>query len=147
MSGLVMFVTDLFQNLFWITLFTSIAACLRYGDRPERIGISIMFIGSAMSAFATSSIDSRFQQVEVGIWVTDLIVLFAFGFMALTSKRFWPLWVTSFQLTAVTTHLADYLMPQTHASAYSIMQGFFFYPMVMAILLGCYGYQKSREPT
>ncbi len=118
---------------------------MRLGAQPERHGMAIMLAGSVLSVLATRASNVRFQGLELGILVVDLGVVIAFGALALVSTRFWPLWVTSFQLVALLTHLGAFLMPQTRPPAYAYMQGFFAYPMLIAILLGAYGYQKSLD--
>jgi hypothetical protein len=143
--GLPMSVSILLQFSFWLIVLAACAVVARLGAKPERHGMAIMLAGSVLSMIVARSATIRFKGVEIGIVAVDFAVMIAFLVMALKSTRFWPLWVTSFQLTALLTHFGAFLMPQTRAPAYAYMQGFFAYPMLMAILLGAYGHQKALD--
>jgi hypothetical protein len=129
----------------WIALGAIILVVLMRGGKPERIGISLIVIGSVLSVIFASDLGLRFRRTETSIFAIDLIMLVAFVALALSSNRFWPLWVASFQAITVLTHFAVAVLPNSVPKGYSILQGFWVFPMFGAILLGTYGYQKALK--
>lgn len=139
--------------LFYWTLLTlcSAYAFIR-GGSPERIGMAILVVGSILStAFATANYALRFQQMEVGIFLVDVVGLFAFVALALRADRFWPLWVAGFHLVGVATHAAMAASPDVVPRAYAMGQAFWGYPMLAAMVAGTWRHRKrlalhGRDP-
>jgi hypothetical protein len=129
----------------WLSLLASLGYAITFGGKPERIGIGIVALGSVTSMALVPDPGSSFSALELWMFGTDLAVLVAFVCLSLSSTRFWPLWVTSFQAITVFTHLAALFTPESLPAAYSILQGFWVYPMFVAILMGAYGHQKARR--
>jgi hypothetical protein len=129
----------------WAILCVVVLIGLVRGGKPERIGISLVVIGSILSMIFASSLGARFRSVEPWIMGIDIAVLIAFVVLALVTTRYWPMWVASFQAITVLTHLAEAALPNAVPRGYSLLQGFWVYPMFVAILLGAYGHQKARK--
>jgi hypothetical protein len=129
----------------WAILCVVVLIGLVRGGKPERIGISLVVIGSILSMIFASSLGARFRSVEPWIMGIDIAVLIAFVVLALVTTRYWPMWVASFQAITVLTHLAEVALPNAVPRGYSLLQGFWVYPMFVAILLGAYGHQKARK--
>jgi hypothetical protein len=129
----------------WAILCVVVLIGLVRGGKPERIGISLVVIGSILSMIFASSLGARFRSVEPWILGIDIAVLIAFVILALGTTRYWPMWVASFQAITVLTHLAEVALPNAVPRGYSLLQGFWVYPMFVAILLGAYGHQKARK--
>jgi hypothetical protein len=124
-----------------------VASCLfaaRYGGRAERQGAAIMFVGSMLTWLVEQPqiFDWRFSRG--GLLALDIVILIAFFALAQSSNRFWPLWATACHLIAVTTHLVILLEPDRVLQAYAILQGFWAYPMLLAIVIGT-GSQRRRQ--
>lgn len=133
----------LINQLFYLIVL--IAACSYAGWRggwPERAGAAIMVIGSVLTVIAANSFYPGWNSPEAGIFVVDLLVLAAFGNLALSSDRYWPLWVTSFHLIAVTIHLASLADRSVAALAYASAQEFWAYPMLAGIAVGTWNYRR-----
>lgn len=139
-----MWIAYALELFFWaiLVLFTYVA--LRYGGKPERVGWAIIFIGSIASALIVSDSTHRFRHTEYWMMFADSAILVALLLQTARSRRFWPEWVSSFQAITVMTHFANFFAPATLPTAYSIMQGFWVYPMMISIMLGAYGHQRSR---
>jgi hypothetical protein len=134
-----MLVAYLIVIIYYTMLFVTMGLACLWGKRPEYIGAAVMVFGSIFSALATSARSVRFRSMEVGVFTVDLIMLLLFGWLALTSKRFWPIWVTGFHLCAILTHITVLLMPESLPLAYYHLQGKFAYLMCGSILMGAYG--------
>lgn len=128
---------------FWFVLLAVSTLAFMYGGYPERAGTGIIIIGSVATAFLGLGSIIHVQQFELGVLFTDSIVLLALVLLTLRSVRYWPLWATSFHAITVMTHVAALLSPQSVPRAYLVLQGFWIYPMFIAILLGIYGHRQS----
>jgi hypothetical protein len=106
----------------WIAFGAIILVVLMRGGKPERIGISLIMIGSLLSVLFASDLGLRFHRIETSIFAIDLIMLVAFVALALSSNRFWPVWAASFQAITVLTHFAVAVLPNAVPKGYSILQ-------------------------
>jgi hypothetical protein len=145
MLGPAMDIWTLLQLGYWTVLGAVFLIVLIFGGIPERIGISIIGVGSVLSTLLSKPEAMRFETLESGIALIDVFVLVGFVWLALTSKRYWPLWATSFHTTDMLTHAATALMPQALPKAYGILQGFWAYPMMAVILVGTYGFRRRQR--
>ena len=127
----------------WLVLPAMLGCALAYGGNSERIGALLIFGGSLASFLVVASPQARFRSIESPMFVADALVLIAFVYLSLKTKRFWPIWATSFHSIVVLTHLADALAPHTLPRAYGILQGFWVYPMTVVLLLGVYGHRQA----
>ncbi|RVT92490.1 hypothetical protein [Sphingomonas crocodyli] len=126
---------NILQLAYLITLISVCAYAVRCGGRPERQGAAIMFAGSVLTVPAAKLV-AQWQSPAFGVLAVDLAVLGGFLAIALRSDRFWPLWTTAFQLVGVATHLARLADPGIIPRAYSMAQGFWAYPMLVALAIG-----------
>ena len=125
-----------------------VATCLfayPFGGTPERQGATIMLVGSALTIALEQSSAFDWRFARGGLLLIDLAVLAAFFALAQRSNRFWPLWATACHLIAVTTHLVILIQPRRVLQAYAIMQGFWAYPMMIAILIGAEGHRRLQQ--
>ena len=119
-----------------ITLLSSCAYVFRVGGRFEVYGAAIIIVGSFMTPIVGYLVGSRWQSTEYGVLLVDIAVLAAFLMLALRSDKYWPLWTTAFQVIGVATHLARFADPAIIPRAYSMAQGFWVYPMLVALVIG-----------
>jgi hypothetical protein len=124
-------------------LLLSFGYVARWGRWPERAGLLVIIIGSIATALAGQS--RLWAATEVGILAVDVAVLLAFVAILGLTNRFWPLWVTAFQLVSVTTHLARFLKPATVPLAYAFAEQIWAYAMI-AVILASVRYQWRRTP-
>lgn len=126
--------------------YTLFAVCGMYalfkGGAPEKIGATVLFIGSLLSVAARSSPAGRFGSVEVGILLVDLATLVAFLVLALRAERFWPLCVAALQAIGTAGHAAKLLDPGVIRSAYSFALSLWGYLMLLLIAVGTWNHQK-----
>ena len=129
-----------------IFYWTLLALCSTYilakGAPPERTGISILIIGSVLSVLSASAYPMRFQHMEVGIFVVDLVGLIALVVLALRADRYWPIWVAGFHLVGVATHAAMAASPEVVPRAYAMAQAFWGYPMLAAMMAGAWRHRN-----
>lgn len=135
------------QLIYWAVLCASCGYAAWRGGTPERAGAAIMAIGSVLSVVVTSDMGVRFRGAEIGIMIVDAAVLVAFLAVALRSDRFWPLWAAAFQAIAIATHVAAVANPAVFWFAYALAQGFWAYPMLLAIVIGTWHRNQRQSRT
>lgn len=125
---------------FWLILLSSTVLAWRFGGKPERLGSSFMLVAAIGSAVFATYFGTQFSRIEYGLIFVDLLLFAAMVVLMIKTKRFWPIWANSFQLAAILTHLASTMASNSVANAYALLQGFWAYPMLIAMLLGTYGH-------
>lgn len=120
----------IFVILLWGTFFFAMAK----GGRSERAAALIILIGVELSYFALPALPSRYNGIEVGVFIVDLIVFFALFGVALFSPKFWPMWVTAMQGVALVAHLSPAL-PEVIPYAYGAAVQWWSYPMLITLAI------------
>jgi hypothetical protein len=138
-------VMDAFQIAWWITLTAAAFYVFWRGQRDERLGMMILVLGSMASVFAYSPREVRWNDVELPLLAVDIVVLAAFFWLAIKSDRFWPLWVTAFQLLTVIAHLARILDTRFIAWVYAAAAADGGYLMILVMVLGTLSARKASR--
>lgn len=110
-------------DLQFIAMIALCLAAFRWGKAPERIAAlsvgSVFFLDLPYHAIFGAGI--RFDTIDVGHAVMDVIAGLLLTALALFSNRFYPLWLASFQWLAITSHLVRDLNPEMLPLAYALM--------------------------
>lgn len=126
--------------------FTALVLCCSYalirGAAPERIGAGIFIAATILTRLAASAERPSFASAEVGVFLVDAGMLSAFLLLAMLSKRFWPLWMTGFQVVQVAVHAAQIASPQMMPWVYAVGQAIWSYPMMAMLALGTWRHQE-----
>lgn len=101
---------------------------------PEERGAA----NALLIAWLFSKILYRYQglQTEWGILVVDTALLAFLMWIALRSRRYWPLFAAGFYLLAVVTHLAEIVNPAVGGWAYITAGIMWSYLLAFAIAYG-----------
>ena len=76
---------------------------------------------------------------------TDVAYLGLLIFIALRSRRFWPLFAAGFQLLSIMTHTMRMLDPKVNGWTYATAIVIFTYLIMYAILFGIWGSWQERR--
>ena len=90
------------------------------------------------------------QHTQWSIMVTDLALLSLYLWIALRSRRFWPLFAAAFTFLMLVTHLAMTVDPDVGGWAYMTAQIFWSYLVLLAIGYGAWtapDYADTDDPT
>jgi hypothetical protein len=120
--------------IYWTFVALCCAYVFRRGDATERCAILIVTFGSLLTLLAWALLQRRYEQVEWGIFAVDIGVFLALVALAVRTPRHWPIWAASFHLVGLMTHVAKWVLPQILARAYSLVEGFWAYPMLILIV-------------
>jgi len=136
------------RHLSPLIFLTLLIAALGYvfwrGERAERACVLVIVVASILSALAAHP-NGMWQRGETGIFIVDVAALFAFITIMGASNRFWPLWITAFQIIAVTTHLARFLKPATLPMAYAFAEQLWVLPMQGLLVAVIWQRQHTRR--
>jgi len=139
--------TDLLLQLLFIgALIGSCSYAAWRGGWPERAGAAIMIAATILTIVA-GSFNPAWNKPQTGIFLVDLMMLAALVNLALYSDRYWPLWVTSFHLIAVTIHVATLVDRSVAALAYANAAEFWAYPMLATLAYGTWNHQRRQGST
>ena len=128
--------------IFWAILFLTCGYALWRGRSDERIVASVCLMATIATRFAISPLQIRYASVESGLMLIDALVLLAFIWIALTSQRFWPLWVAGLQLTNSISHLMKLADIQLMPRAYGAAAAMWSYPILLVLAIGTW---RSRR--
>jgi hypothetical protein len=134
-----MSVFALLRLLYFVCLAATCFIGWRRGGPSERAGVLIILVGSLVTIAVQQPALFDWRTDRIALIGVDLVVLLAFLLLALKSRRFWPLWATTFHLIAVCSHLVIFLQPHRILQAYALLQGFWAYPIMASIILGTRG--------
>jgi hypothetical protein len=135
---------------FWLVM---LAACsgfaLARGGPPERV-VAIMFlVAEAASVVAQGPLfQADFRSVEMGVFFVDTALLAGLLVVTILTTRFWPIWLTGFQIVPVASHAIKLLMGvQILPAAYAAALAFWGYPMVAILAIGTWRHiaRERRE--
>lgn len=129
----------------FVTYGTLLTICWVYtlsrGGAPERIGATILLIGYGLTAIVISDIAVRFEAIETGVLIIDLLCLAAFGALAVRADRFWPLWLAALQLLTVLAHGVKLIDSDVFRRAYAFLAVVWSYPMIFLLIVGTFRHQ------
>lgn len=125
--------------IFYLSLLTaSCGYALWRGDRDARVAAIVCVVATALTVALLTPGPSRYQFVEGGAMAVDLATLAAFVTLALTSRRFWPLWIAGLQLTASAAHALKLFDQSLVPLAYAAAERFWSYPILLIIAVGAF---------
>lgn len=139
--------------VYQILLLACWAYALRRGGTPEKIGATILVIGSYLSyaafrahaAFPLTQSPGRdisFQSVEFGVLTIDVLCSIAFLALALRADRFWPMWVAALQVLGTASHAVKYIDPEILGRTYAFMLAVWSYPMILLMVIGTWRHRR-----
>lgn len=125
---------------YYLLVLLVVVAAFRRGDRETRIAAVVSLVASLLSTalinFSTTIAES--------VALIDISVLAIFLTMALTSRRFWPLWVAGLQLTTVLGHGLRLLQPHMVNIAYAAAMRFWAYPILLILIAAAWRSERYR---
>ena len=118
-----------------------LALCCGYalwrGRGDERVAAAVC-IGASLLSLAILRPLEDFRELEAGLLLIDVMVFAIFVAIALTSQRFWPLWVSGLQLTSLLAHLGRVTRIDLVPVAYAAAERFWAYPILFLIAAGAW---------
>ena len=124
-------------------------ACCLYaflaGGRPERIGAAVYAFACIATRLLFLTRSTKYQSVEIGVFIVDVLVFVAFVILALRANRFWPIWVSALLGLGVLAHLGRWAGPGIIPWAYQLVASIWSYPILALIALGTFQHQQRLK--
>ena len=126
------------KYLYWTLTVLLCGYALWRGRHDERI-VAAAAIGASLATHVIIRLtNGNFAGFEVGILLVDVAMLGIFLYVALTSDRFWPLYVAGLQLTTLLAHLFRLLSSDLVPLAYAAAERFWSYPIMFILAFGAW---------
>lgn len=122
-------------------------ACWVWGAGPERVCASILLampFGEVLY-HALLGPETALSHTDLGHAILEIAVTIPFLAVALAANRTYPLWLVSFQMVAVLSHLVRNLVPEVQGAAYMAMTIGPSYAMIVTLLLGLLAHCRRRR--
>jgi hypothetical protein len=124
-----------------ISYFACLGLVVVFGGWPERAGAIITAVGTIATSLVAVTV---WTDLETGVMLVDMVVLAGFWWIALTSNRFWPYWVTGWQLIAVLVHLQMVVFANVVPTVYGYVSMYLAYPMVLLMIVATVRHRLSE---
>lgn len=118
--------------IYYVVLFITVAVAVRRGGPLERWAAYTALIASVLTSAVTPF--PTWTHIEVNIFVIDVLVLASFWLIALRTHRFWPYWITGWQLIAIFGHIQKLMFAEILARPYSLLSVYISYPILLLII-------------
>lgn len=106
------------------------------GGAPERIASSTLFASAILSVGVVRPIGLRFADLEVGVFLVDVLALGILVWVSIRSTRFWPLWLSAMLGAEAAVHLIRSILPAIVPEAYRDAQAVWSWIAQLILLLG-----------
>jgi hypothetical protein len=130
--------------LYFLLLGGVAAYALARGRREERIAALTCVVASVASLALLVSRPAYYSSFELGVALIDLATLATFGWLALRSNRFWPLWLAGLQLTSSLGHVLKAVQPDLLPMVYAASLASWSYVILLIIAVGTWRGRRRR---
>lgn len=120
-------------SLFIFLLIGTCIFAMVHGRTDERLAAIAMMLAAVLSPLAMAS---GYAAPETGVLGVDIGLLGFLLVLALRSDRFWPLWAAGFHVVGTGIHVATFVEADIWPPAYGAAQGFWAWPVLVALLAG-----------
>ncbi|WP_338427094.1 hypothetical protein [Sphingopyxis kveilinensis] len=118
--------------IYYAVLLFTVAVAIRRGGTLERWAAYTALIASVLTTAVNPF--PTWTHIEVNIFIIDVLVLLSFWFTALRTQRFWPYWITGWQLIAIFGHIQKLMFVEILARPYSLLSMYISYPILLLII-------------
>ncbi len=121
--------------LFWLLALLCCGYAIAFGGRDGKKAAALLIAAAVLTAPATL-LGQAWGRIELLILAVDAALLAGLYALMLSSRRFWPVWMTGFHLVAVVTHLATLLAPGFTPAIYRALESLWAIPVLLSLLIG-----------
>jgi hypothetical protein len=118
--------------IYYIILISIVTFCIYFGERDEKIASVTALFASVLTTITTLNDD--WADIHLSLVIIDFFALSAFWYISLTTKNFWPYWITGWQIVVILGHIQRALFVDILPSSYSMLSRLMAYPMLALIL-------------
>lgn len=118
--------------IYYIVLLIAVVTALWRGGPTERAAVYIALVASVLTTALTPF--PAWTDIELTIFAIDILVLLGFWRIAAKSDKFWPYWITGWQLISILGHVQKMMFPEILAKPYWILSAYISYPILLLII-------------
>jgi hypothetical protein len=126
------------------SLLALVVAAFLVGGRTERLVATAYALAAVSSEVLRSTVSVRYHQLELGVFLVDLLLLAALLTVSLRSETRWPLCATALQIVTVLGHVAKLLKPEIWPLAYAWMMQASSFPSLAVLAFGIATSRRRR---
>lgn len=112
------------------------------GGLPERLVGWLVLATFAADPVLHLLFARTFTQVDPTHLLIDSVRFAGLSAIALRANRFWPIWLSAFQLLALAAHLAKAMALTIHPVIYGLMQAMWSYGIVIGLIVATRVHQR-----
>ncbi len=124
-------------------LLLTVAVAMWRGGYMERWAAYTALLASVCTSVLAPAPD--WSHIEYSIFAIDIVALASFWFIALKTQRFWPYWITGWQLIAIFGHLQKLMFSEILARPYALLSMYISYPILFMILYASGSTRRSEN--
>ena len=113
-------------------LLITVAVAMWRGGRLERWAAYTALLASVFTSILVPY--PKWTDIETNIFVIDVLALMSFWIIALKTHRFWPYWITGWQLIAIFGHVQKLMFSEILERPYALLSMYISYPILLVIL-------------
>lgn len=113
-------------------LLMTVAVAIWRGGQLERWAAYTALLASVFTSVLVPY--PKWTNIETHIFVIDVLALMSFWFIALKTHRFWPYWITGWQLIAIFGHVQKLMFSEILERPYALLSMYISYPILFVIL-------------
>ncbi len=129
--------------IYYVVLLITVAVAIRRGGPFERWAAYTALIASVLTTAVNPF--PTWTNIEVNIFIIDVLVLLSFWFIALRTQSFWPYWITGWQLIAIFGHIQKLMFVEILARPYSLLSVYISYPILLLIIYASGSSGRRKE--
>ncbi len=124
-------------------LLITVAVAMKRGGHLERWAAYTALLASVFTTVLAPN--PKWTDIEIHIFVIDVFALMSFWFIALKTKRFWPYWITGWQLIAIFGHVQKLMFSEILERPYALLSMYISYPILFVILYASGSARRTGE--
>ena len=132
--------------LFYALLIAAGAAAWLMGGRPERRVAAMLIAATIASKFVAWPLYGHFSEFEATLCAIDTLLLAGLLAVAMTSDRYWPLWLTPLHAYTMIAHLGRWITPDTFAGVYLSNSALMADPGLVLLILASWRHHRRSRP-
>lgn len=125
----------MFKWIYLLLLVSSLCFVFWKGRSEERLVAGALTIGSIVTYSLYVRAGKDWLNLDLALLLNEALVTAVILYIAYRSKRFWPLPVAAFQITALLTPIAALMGENLASYALGVTQGLWAYPQLLILII------------
>ena len=107
------------------------------GRKDGRWAAGIAVSGAVLTHYA-NQVDGGWDQTRYTLMAVDTAIFIALFTLMANSRRYWPIWLTGFQLIEIVVHLATIVDPNFGPNLYRALESLWAIPKLISMVSGIF---------